>query len=267
MTTAFYTPRGEHDGWFHVLPTEHTVSVWADTLQHGGPPSALLVWAIERMGVPEGTAISRITVDILGAVGLEENRVQARVVRPGRRVSLVEAVLDVRTSDGGFRTAARASAWVLSTGDTAQIASPSTMTGAAPTGPGDDRPSEWVDQGWGHTGFIAAVDVVGVADPGPTWLRPRHPLVAGHETGPYATFCCVVDVANGLGSRLSALEWQWMNTDTTIHLTRRPAGEWVGIQADLVAGDQGYGYTGADLFDASGRVGRSSQTVLIAPQA
>ncbi|GAA1904588.1 thioesterase family protein [Williamsia serinedens] len=263
---SFYTPLGEDDGWTHVQPTEHTVSVWADTLQHGGPPSALLVWAIERAGVPAGTAISRITIDILGAVGLEENRVRARIVRPGRRISLVEADLDVRVARGGFRTAARASAWVLATGDTAGIAAPSSTAVDAPVGTGDDRPAEWVDQGWGHTGFIAAVDVVGVHDPGPTWLRPRYPLVAGEDAGPYARFCCVVDIANGLGSRLSARQWQWMNTDTTIHLVRRPVGDWVGVDAQLVAGPDGYGYTGADLYDGSGRVGRSSQTVLIAPQ-
>jgi hypothetical protein len=262
---AFYTPLGQDGEWTHVQPTEHTVSVWADTLQHGGPPSALLVWAIERVGVPAGAAISRITVDILGAVGLDENRVRARVVRPGRRISLVEAELDVRTA-GGFRTAARASAWVLATGDTAVVATPSSSAAAAPAGAGDDRPAEWVDQGWGHTGFIAAVHVVGVHDPGPTWLRPRYPLVAGEQAGPYANFCCVVDIANGLGSRLSAREWQWMNTDTTIHLIRRPVGEWVGVDAELNAGPDGYGYTGADLYDGSGRVGRSSQTVLIAPQ-
>ncbi|MGZ8179638.1 thioesterase family protein [Williamsia sp. SKLECPSW1] len=261
---AYYVPLGEVDGWFHVRPTVHTVSVWADTLQHGGPPSALLLWAIERMGLPPGTAISRITIDILGAIGLGENRVRARVVRPGRRISLVEAEIDV-ASPNGFRTAARATAWVLAVGDTATIA-PAGRTVTAPDRPGDDRPAEWVTQGWGDVGFIAAVDVVGVDDPGPTWLRRRYPVVAGEPTGPYANFCCVVDIANGLGSGLSALEWQWMNTDTTIHLTRRPADGWVGVEALLVPGPEGYGFTGADLYDETGPVGRSNQTVLIAPQ-
>lgn len=262
---CLYTLLGEDDGWTHVMPTAHTVSVWADTMQHGGPPSALLVWAIERAGLPAGAAISRITVDILGAVGLGENRVRARTVRAGRRISLVESVLDVRTPGGEFRSAARASAWILATGDTTVIASPGPAV-TVPDGPGDERPAGWADHGWGDTGFIAAIDVVGLDGPGPAWLRSRHPLIGGHGALPYSTLCCLVDVANGLGSSLSARHWQWMNTDTTIHLARRPAGAWVGITADLVAGPDGYGFTAADLFDGSGPVGRSSQTVLIARQ-
>ncbi|GAA2048715.1 thioesterase family protein [Williamsia deligens] len=263
---AYYVPLGESDGWLHLSPTGHTLSVWADTLQHGGPPSALMLWAIERLGRPPGTAISRIGIDILGAVGLDENRVRARVLRPGRQISLVGAELDVRTATGEFRTAARATAWVLATGDTAAIASPSPDF-SAPDGPADDRPEQWTDQGWGDTGFIAAVDVVGVDRPGPTWLRPRYPVVAGEPTGPYANLCCVVDIANGLGSSLSALEWQWMNTDTTIHLQRAPVGDWVGVDAAMVAGPEGYGFTGADLHDAHGAIGRSSQTILIQPRS
>jgi hypothetical protein len=56
-----------------------------------------------------------------------------------------------------------------------------------------------------------------------------------------------------------------MNTDTTVHLYRQPVGDWTGIDARMVVGGGGYGMTGADLFDATGPVGRSAQTLLIRP--
>ncbi|MBJ7289114.1 MAG: thioesterase family protein [Williamsia sp.] len=249
------------------MPTASTVSVWTDTIQHGGPPSALLVRALEGLAQAPGLSISRVTVDILGAIGLSENRTHAVVIRPGRQISQIQAELDVLGPDGRYRTAARATAWLLAASDTSELVSPSEVY-AVPT---DDVAGgalpDWTAMGWATTGFISSVDFhradAGVARPGLTWLRPRIDLVEGETASPLSRFCCVVDIANGLGSALSPREWTWMNTDTTIHLHRAPAGDWFGVDARLVGGESGFGYTAADLFDANGSVGRSSQTVLL----
>ena len=39
--------------------------------------------------------------------------------------------------------------------------------------------------------------------------------------------------------------------------------DWTGIDAGMVGGAHGFGYTAADLFDDEGSLGRSSQTILI----
>lgn len=265
---AYYRPlgvRGDHE---HFSPTGSTVSVWTDTIQHGGPPSGLLVRALESVDRAPGLAFSRITIDILGAIGLSENRIRARMIRPGRQIAQVQAELDVLGPDGDFRTAARATAWLLASSDTAAVATDShgpTPPDAA--GAGGALP-DWSTMGWAATGFIGTVDFhrdgAGSDAAGLTWLRPRIDLVEGETASPMSRFCCVVDIANGLGSTLSPREWTWMNTDTTIHLRREPAGEWFGVDAELVAGSSGFGYTAADLCDGSGRVGRSTQTVFLA---
>lgn len=62
MATAFYEPLGA-DG-----STEHTVGPWGPDSQHAGPPSALLTRALEQMPGSWPGTVTRISVDILGAV-------------------------------------------------------------------------------------------------------------------------------------------------------------------------------------------------------
>ncbi|KQR98591.1 hypothetical protein ASG12_09190 [Williamsia sp. Leaf354] len=264
---GYYVPLGADDGWEHLMPTAESVSVWTDTIQHGGPPSALMVRAIENLDMPAHLAMSRVTVDILGAIGLSENRVRAQVIRPGRQIAQVQAELDVQTASGDFRTAARATAWLIATSDTAAVAAP--VESPSVPAAGDDTIGElptWLDAGWGASGFISTVEFRASTDPDRprlAWLRPAVDIVAGETATPLVRTCCMVDVANGLGSTLSPSEWTWMNTDTTIHLRRAPTGDWTGIDAAMVGGAHGFGYTAADLFDDDGSLGRSSQTILI----
>ncbi|GAA1463810.1 thioesterase family protein [Williamsia maris] len=264
---AYYLPLGVTDGYEHFTPTHSTVSVWTDTIQHGGPPSALLVRALEGLASAPGLSISRVTIDILGAIGLSENRIRATAIRPGRQISQVQAELDVLGPDGRYRTAARATAWLLASTDTAELVTPSEVFPIPTDDVAGGALPDWTAMGWATTGFISSVDFhradTGTSRPGLTWLRPRIDLVEGETATPLSRFACVVDIANGLGSTLSPREWTWMNTDTTIHLRRAPAGDWFGVDAQLVGGGRGFGYTAADLFDEAGSVGRSSQTVLL----
>jgi hypothetical protein len=75
----------------------------------------------------------------------------------------------------------------------------------------------------------------------------------------------VLDVANGVGSRLSIGDWTFKNPDTTVQLHREPVGNWTGICAEMAVGLNGYGATYADLHDAARPVGRSARTGLIRP--
>ncbi len=267
MSEAYYRPVVVTDGYEHFLPTESTVSVWTDTIQHGGPPSALLARAIESVDRAPDLSISRVTTDILGAVGLSENRTRASIIRPGRQIMQIQAELDVLGPDGRYRTAARSTVWLHASSDTGELVGDAEV--ATPPLPGASGAAlpDWSAMGWAGSGFIASVDFhrsgADPARPRLTWLRPRIDLVDGETASPLSRFCCVVDIANGLGSTLSPREWTWMNTDTTIHLSRSPAGDWFGVDAELVAGSSGFGITAADLFDGSGSVGRSSQTVLL----
>jgi hypothetical protein len=91
-TDCFYVPLGE--GRFRA--TELTASPWGSGSQHGGPPAALLGHALEFDAGGEGGIFARLAFEILGPIPVGELSVEAKTVRPGRRISLREATL----SDG-----------------------------------------------------------------------------------------------------------------------------------------------------------------------
>ncbi len=84
---TFYVPLG--GGRFRA--TELTASPWGPGSQHGGPPSALLGRALESDAGREDGVFARLAFEFLGPVPVGELSVEAKTVRPGRRVSLREA--------------------------------------------------------------------------------------------------------------------------------------------------------------------------------
>ena len=274
--TAYFEPIARPDGaepdWEYFQPTGAVVSVWSPEIQHGGPPTGLLVRSMERAVDPsDGQQFSRVTMEILGAIGLGVNRVRTSIPRPGRQISQVSAELEVQQPDGSFRLVARTTAWRLTTCDSSSVA-------RVPQQPLEKQPDELeqhigfpqvdgVPVPWGRVGFIGTVTVCGqpsrVGGLAAIWLKPNLPLVAGEETSPLASAFTVIDVANGVGTPLNPMEWSWMNTDTTVHLVRQPTAPWVGIDSSMAAGADGYAASFADLYDVDGFVGRSAQTSLL----
>ena len=113
MSDSFFEP--DRDAY---VATEATRGPWDPGAQHAGPPAALIGREIERlgggrMGGGEGAPaqVGRITYEILRSVPIARLRVEAEVVRPGRRVELVRATL---TDDEGDPLV-RARAWRLRT--------------------------------------------------------------------------------------------------------------------------------------------------------
>lgn len=276
MESCYYAPidppAAERDaGYEYFRPTEATQSVWATTMQHGGPPSGLMMRSLLRCDPSPAQRFTRVTTEILGPIGLGVNRLRSEVIRPGRQISLVGTDLEVAQPDGSFRLAARSVGWRMRTADSTRVVEePEPLT----PGPAELTPvvgvTESSDLGvdWGTAGFIGSVESAAIAgrvgDTPAVWVRPAIPLVGGEQISDLESIFTVVDIANGLGTRLRADQWTWMNTDTTVHLTRTPRGPWVGIDADMVQGPEGFGATFGDLYDADGFIGRSAQTVLLA---
>src|SRR5947209_18861429 len=88
------------------LATELARGPWDPAAQHGGAPAALLMRAFERLPAADGLVLARVTYEFLRPVPLDELAVSASVVRPGRRVQLLEAVLT--RGDGAELVRARA---------------------------------------------------------------------------------------------------------------------------------------------------------------
>src|SRR5690349_20129183 len=85
------------------IPTEFTRGPWNMSAQHGAPPAALLGRALDRDPQKQ---IAHIAFDILKPVPVAPLTVKTNIVKPGKRVELVEAAL---ISDG--HPVMRAKAW------------------------------------------------------------------------------------------------------------------------------------------------------------
>src|SRR6476660_9241828 len=103
MADAFYE-RGGGEGRY--VATELTRGPWDPGSQHAGPPSALLGREIERVDEAGEFQVGRVVFEILRPVPIGELRVASRVIRPGKKVQLVEASLSNEAGE-----LMRATAW------------------------------------------------------------------------------------------------------------------------------------------------------------
>ncbi|WP_170232503.1 thioesterase family protein [Saccharothrix saharensis] len=255
MMDAFYE-RLDAD---RFASTGHTTGPWGDDSQHLGPPSALLVRALERCAPRPEAVLSRVAFEVLGPVPVAELTVTASVARPGRSVELLTAEL----AHGG-RPVLRANAWRIVAGDTAAVASGTGEPLVPPTGCDPMTvPEHW------RGGYLAAMEWRsvdgGIFAPGDAvvWARPRVRVVAGEEPSAAQRLFTVADSASGVSSRLDIRTWYAINTDLTVHLHREPVGEWFALDAATVIGPSGVGVASSVLHDEHGPVGRSAQSLFV----
>jgi hypothetical protein len=258
---ALYLPDGDR-----LVPTPLTTGPWDPGAQHGGPPSALLARAVEGAEAPGPMALARLTVELLRPVPLRPLRVSTRVVRPGRKVQLVEASL----FDDADVEVARAVGLRLRMIE-APVPPDTVPADRMPPVPDTARPNEpfGLHQGPGFANDANDLRFVdgGFDGPGPAvvWVRLRVPVVAGEATSPAMRTAAAADFGNGFSWVLPREGWRFLNPDLTVYLARPPAGEWIGARSTTYPAGAGGGFAESALYDEDGRVGRSVQSLLLEP--
>ena len=250
------------DGRF--VATDFARGPWDPGAQHGGAPAALLMRALERLPAADGLTVCRVTYEFLRPVPLGELELRASVMRPGRRVQLLEASL--LAGDGTEVIRARAlqlRAAHLDAGWTAVT--------APPPGPEQGRLND-VRPPYRPMFSPDAIEVRFVAGtfhgrgPATAWFRLRIPLVAGEDPSPLQRLAAAGDFGNGISSSLSWDEYLFINPDLTLYVERAPAGEWIAVEAQTIIPADGVGVSEGILYDERGRVGRATQALLVAPR-
>ncbi|MEG9224786.1 thioesterase family protein [Aeromicrobium sp. Sec7.5] len=274
MTDAFYrrtdvTTTADGEVLETFASSHHTASPWGADLQHGGPIAGLLVRAMERLEPRERTRITRVCVDILGPLPVTDVRVGARILRPGRRVEQLAATLEAKAADGSWRPAARATAWRLATQPTGDVV----RHASAPLPPRADDVGGLsafpIPDTWYPGGFVAAAtwDAIHLGtEPGEAstaWVNLAVALVAGEETSGLCQLIAIADAANGLGARLDAARFSFLNTDLTLQVHDEPVGPWFGMAAETSIGADGVGMADAVLHGPDGPLGRVTQNLLV----
>jgi hypothetical protein len=256
VTIAFYVPDG---GRF--CSTDWTRGPWDPRQQHAGPPTALLGRAIEGLDGSEEFTVARLSVELLRSVPLTVLTVEARIVRPGRRVQLAEATL---TDDDGAIALARA--WRIHRDDT--LAEQSASEPPAFVGP-EESPAVGGFDPWNGPSYFSAVEWRTAAGdfsrPGPAtvWMRMTGELVEGEQPSPLTRVLVAADSGNGVSMELPIQTHLFINTELTVHLFREPDGEWVCLDARTRIGPESVGLASSVLYDRRGRIGAAHQALLV----
>ena len=249
------------DGLFSPGPL--TCGPWHPEHQHAGPPSALIARAVERMGASDGlTHLARLTVNLIRPIPVAECLIEtapdyvgrAAAHYSGRVVSLGKEV-------------ARFTALMQREDD---LPVPEGTPGhPLPKAPRPPEASEVVRMSFGRDfGYASLVEnrlAEGDYFRGPcaVWFRLNHPLVAGEAPSPYQRATVAADSGNGVSAALDFARYAFVNSDLTVNLFRRPAGEWICLQARTLLGGNGCGLAESALFDEAGLIGRATQSLAI----
>jgi hypothetical protein len=259
VAEAFY--ERDRDGF---VATEYTRGPWDPGHQHAGPPSALIARQVELLEDAADFQVGRMTFEILRPVPIGPVAVEARIVRPGRRVQMFEATL---TGAGG-EDLIRARGWRIRR---ASLDLPAEALPADPPPPGPEEGAEpeffKTGQAEGyHTAMEWKALRGGFLEVGPAtfWMRQVVPLVEGEVPSPLQRTLVIADVGNGISSVLDPREFIFINVDLTVHLERMPVGEWICVDAVTRPQPSGAGSAESQLSDGSGRIGRAVQTLLFA---
>lgn len=264
-SSAFYEPDGDD-----FTATELTRGPWDGASQHAGPPAALIGRAIERVdgvgGGPSDRLVGRITFEILAPVPIGPMRVAVEVVRPGRRVDMVEATL----ADGDGRQLMRARAWRLLRREVTIPPGIGPRERPVPQPPSELAPDDVFFPTGHDVGYQTAMEYrfahgsFDEAGPGVAWMRMGHPLVAGEEPTSLQRVLTVADSGNGISATLDFERYMFINVDLSVHLSRMPEGEWVCLDSVTVPEPTGAGLTDTVLHDQRGPIGLAAQTLLVA---
>ncbi len=240
---------------------------WSPELQHGGPPTALLVRLAEQLaGAAAGRqdlVSARIAAEFLGPVPVAALTVSGRVLRLARGAVLIAAEL---AADG--RACLQARVWLLPDGGA--LPGGALPGGALPGGalPGGADPSELPSFDMDSFPYARHLEWRAVRgapyQPGPAavWTRPRVPLLAGERPSTMQRLALTGDSASGISSLLDWDEWSFANVDLDLHLMRQSQDEWLLMDADTALGT-GLALARSTLSDRAGLIGAGMQTLLI----
>lgn len=240
-------------------PTVLAQGAWDPGEIHFSPLGGLLVHAIEQHRAERPPLqLARVGFDILGFLPLDACTIRTNTVRAGRTIELTQATAAIAGRD-----VAVARAWHLVEVDTSVVEG-----GSAEPLPDPSGSLAWDRGGWGG-GFVEHVDVRVARDGGPgdraVWVSSDVPLVDGATASPTAEWIGLIDLANGIATRVSPGSWMFPNVDLTIHLHRAPHGPLLGLDTRVAFGAGGLGTTSTVLHDEAGAVGFAMQALTVRP--
>jgi acyl-coenzyme A thioesterase PaaI-like protein len=241
--------------------TDLALGPWAPGALHGGAPAALLAHAFVAAAPSSQLRPARITYEFVRPVPVGPLGVRVKVVRPGRRITLLDGFLT--DPDGVEVTRARALLMVPAETDGATVSPPPFP------GPEAAQENDWPEQRPMFATHAMEIRFVEgrFREPGPAtaWFRLRQPLIDGEPLSGLERVAAAGDFGNGIASVLSWEEHTFINPDLTVYVERDPVGEWVALQSQMRVTQGSVAMAESVLWDERGRIGRAIQALLVGP--
>ena len=258
MAEAYFTT---DDGiWFRG--TGYTRGPWDVNACHAGPPTGLMVRALEAL-VPD-KALVRLSVEIARPIPMGGFRVETEWRKEGRAATLTTArILDDE------RVYAAAQAMHLREIDLPTRTAPYDLPDFSAALPG---PFPITDTMHDEQAFPSSIEVrydpsgsQGMGGFTVMWMRSVVPLLEGEEPSGFQRLCPLADSGNGTSYNEYLDRVLFVNPDLLLSVHRPPETEWLGAKVVSHWNDNGIGMADAELFDQKGPVGRATQNLLLDP--
>ncbi|WP_459952986.1 acyl-CoA thioesterase domain-containing protein, partial [Mycobacterium avium] len=210
---------------------------------------------------------ARLKVDLLRPVALQPVRMHSSVVRHGRRLRLVDAVMtqaDVIVARASALFLRRSEHTTVDTVWTSPITMPAVP--AEPVTLADDVPMVLHSFGRDPVAGSPGVGVKEWRHHGQkfAWIRETKLLVDDEPLSPFTRAIMAGDVTSSI-THWGTEGLQFINADYTITLSRLPEGVYIGLAAMTHYSQAGVATGVATLFDESGPIGSGMATALANP--
>ena len=246
-----------------MTPSPFTRGPWDPGLLHGGAVGALFAAVLEEAMDPAFAPV-RLTVDLMKPVPLQEMGVDARVVRTGRRLQLLESELRFEGS-----IVSRATLLALrpvpleGDGFNPSVVPPSDGPDDAVDHWGLDPSSETFIGGGMDFRFVLNEGQLGG---GVAWFRLRRNVFDdGAAPSGLARAAAASDVGGAVSARRGSdfPNVSFINADISVHLARLPEGEWIRLTSTSTWEPSGIGAVASELSDPAGPFGRAHQALVL----
>ncbi len=235
-------------------------------LQHGSPPTALVARALSERHPRPDMRIARVAADFLGPIPRDMVTVRTRVLRPGKRIEMLEGALE-----SGGRDVVVVRVWRIATQAGGSIPDGVSAHDAVPARPPEQpQRNAFGLSAWGYGDAIEwrfLYGGIGELGPAAVWSRVKIPLVAGEPLQPLDRLLLVVDSANGISGELPFRNWLFVPPSLSLALLRYPEGDWTYMEARTEISTDGLGLTNARYADARGYLGAGTQALFVESRA
>lgn len=245
-TGAYFARHGDQ-----FVPRSIARGGWGESIS-GHVAGGLLGWAVEQLIDDSDMQPARLTVDLPKPTALEPVEVQARVLRDGRRLRLVEATLSQRGS-----MTARASALFLRRCEQPEGEVWSEQVTMPPLPPDDDvvdAPLFIRTYGWGAPVQRPDSEWAGETGAKYAWLNLAQPVVDGEPLTPFVRAGMAGDITASLAN-WGTEGLRYINADYTVTLSRLPSGPVLGLASRGHHSCDGVATGSATLVDLGGSIG------------